>query len=433
MNRLSLGVKSAYLYLSSLFGLCVGIFIITPVSYLFPKKKNLFIFIGGSDGRFRDNVKYLYLHLRRSAHDQVEFYFLTANRQVYEALREKRLPVLLYPKPATLFLMLRTSVLIVDNFTWIYGRKYHFFMKAFIVQLWHGCSIKSLGLDNSFVKQTLKPLWRRTLYTLKGRFPLYDMLLSTSAINTEKIFTPAFRFKEIIESGYPRNDILLAEPDELDLIGTDNEVLEKAEALKNNGRKILLYAPTFRDTGQGDDFLEQEALDMDKLDEFAGQNDLWVVFKVHPFRELPADFNRYANLIKYDDNGDVYPLLPMVDLLITDYSSIFFDFLYLDKPIVFFPYDLEKYIRKDRNLKYDYNWVTPGPKCTNQADLHTLILKCLAHDEDKHRSKRSEIFDMSFSHKTGSASAQIWKMIEDRTFEAPKGSGEPVKTTLSGR
>jgi len=397
----------------------VSLFIIRPLAHLVPKKQNLFLFIGGNDGRFRDNAKYLYLHLFRSTRDHIEFYFLTENRKVFRELQKHHLPVVLFPNLKTFFILLRTSVLIVDNFNWIYNRKYHFLVKAFKVQLWHGCSIKSLGLDNSFVQETLKPIWRRLLFALKGRFPRYDLLLSTSAINTEKIFTPAFRFKEIIESGYPRNDVLLAETDALDLIGTDTDVLEKAIAWKKKGQKILLYAPTFRDTGKGDDFLEKKALDLAKLDELAVQNNLCVIFKIHPFREFPADFSKYANLMKYDDEGDVYPFLPLVDLLITDYSSIFFDFLYLDKPIVFFPYDIEKYIREDRNLKYDYNWVTPGSKCTNQADLHALIVKCLADDEETHRRKRREIFDMSFSHKSGSAAEQILRIIENRVSLLP--------------
>jgi len=399
--------------------LFVGLFITAPLACVVPKKHNLFLFIGGKDGRFRDNAKYLYLHLYRSKRDHIEFYFLTENRKVFADLRKHHLPVVLYPKLSTFYLMLRASVLIVDNFTWIYGRKYQFFLKAFTVQLWHGCSIKSLGLDNSFVQETLKPLWRRMLYAVIGRFPRYDLLLSTSKINTERIFTPAFKFKEIIESGYPRNDVLLTDADALDLIGTDTDVMEKAAERKKNGTKILLYAPTFRDTGQGDDFLEKKAIDLAALDEFAAQNHLCVVFKIHPFREFEADFGRYANLLKYDDNGDVYPLLPLVDLLITDYSSIFFDFLYLDRPIVFFPYDLEKYIREDRNLKYDYNWVTPGPKCTNQTDLQALITKCIAADEDTYRRKRREIFDMSFSHKTGCAAERILQIIEERNSLSP--------------
>ena len=406
-------------FIANVITLSVGLFVVTPLAYLVPKKRNLFLFIGGKDGRFRDNAKYLYLHLYRSRRDHIEFYFLTENRQVYEDLQQHQLPVVFYPTISTFYLMLRASVLVVDNFTWIYGRKYHFFMKAFTVQLWHGCSIKSLGLDNSFVQETLKPLWRRVLYAAKGRFPRYDLLLSTSRINTEKIFTPAFRFKEIIESGYPRNDILLTKTDDLDLIGADRHVLKKAAAEKNNGMKILLYAPTFRDTGQGDDFLDKGALDLALLERFAVENHLQIVFKIHPFREFPADFSQYASLLKYDDNGDVYPLLPLVDLLVTDYSSIFFDFLYLDRPIVFFPYDLEKYMREDRNLKYDYHWVTPGPKCTNQKDLHSLITKCLAEDEKIHRQKRKDIFDMSFSHKTGSSAAQILDIIEDRTALSP--------------
>ena len=398
-------------YTIKMVGLIIGLTFVMPLACLVPKKRNLVLFIGGNDGQFRDNAKYLYLHLYRTHQQKFKFFFLTANKSVFRQLQSNNLPSIFYPKLSTLFIMLRTSVIIVDNFTWISNLKYYFLLYSYKIQLWHGCSIKSLGLDNEFLKENLKARWRKLLYYARGRFPNYDLFLSTSKINTDKIFKPAFNFRKIIESGYPRNDIFLSEPDTFDLIGTDKTVINKSANAKKNRYKIVLYAPTFRDTGNGDDFLEDEALNLNKLDEFAKRNKIYIIFKVHPWREFPIDFKELTNLIKYKDTGDVYPLLPLVDLLITDYSSIFFDFLYLNKPIIFFPYDYDKYIREDRQLKYDYDWVTPGPKCMNQDDLQTIIYRCLFENIDEYHQKRKDIFNMSFSHKSGSASERILKMI----------------------
>jgi len=122
-------------------------------------------------------------------------------------------------------------------------------------------------------------------------------------------------------------------------------------------------------------------------------------------------------MLHYQDTDDIYPLLSFIDLLVTDYSSLFFDYLYLDKPIVFYPYDYEKYIQNDRKLKYDYNWVTPGPKCLNQDELQSMITRVLFKHEDVYKQRRREIFDMSFSHKGGNAALHIMKIIQKEVSE----------------
>ena len=392
--------------------LIIGMFL-RPLAYLIPKQRNLVLIIGGADGQFRDNAKYLYLHLCRSHQEKFEFYFLTEDREVFRKLQNHNLPAILYPRWSTVCVMLKASIVIVDNLQWIENLKYDLLINTYKIQLWHGCSIKSLGLDNEYYKEKFKSAWWKIWYFARGRFPKYDLFLSTSKINSEKIFKPAFIFSKIIESGYPRNDIFFSKPDTFDLIGTDQSVIRKAKELKQDQYKIILYAPTFRDTGSGEDFLEKEALDLNELDNFAIKNKFFIIFKVHPWHEFPIDFKNLKNLIKYKNAGDVYPLLPLVDLLITDYSSIFFDFLYLNQPIIFFPYDYDKYIKEDRSLKYDYDWVTPGPKCMNQKDLQRCIQKVLLNHQDEYADKRRSVFNMSFSHKNGSAAKHIIQSLKD--------------------
>ena len=401
-----------WFYATKLMGLIIGM-LLRPLAYLVPKQRNLVLIIGGADGQFRDNAKYLYLHLCRSHRETFEFYFLTEDRKVFDQLQHHSLPTVLYPRWSTVFVMLRASIVVVDNLEWIENLKYDLLINAYKVQLWHGCSIKSLGLDNEYYKERFKSTWWKIWYSFRGRFPRYDLFLSTSRINSEKIFKPAFLFNKILESGYPRNDIFFSEPDAFDFIGTDPVVIQKAKELKKDRYRIVLYAPTFRDTGSGDDFLEKEALDLNELDTFAIKNQIFIIFKVHPWREFAVDFKNLKNLIKYKDTGDVYPLLPLVDLLITDYSSIFFDFLYLNRPIIFFPYDYDKYIREDRSLKYDYDWVTPGPKCMHQNDLQQCIQKVFSNGKDEYGHRRKTIFDMSFSHQNGSASQHIIQFVQD--------------------
>jgi len=400
--------------------LIIGFFLILPIACIFPKQRGLTLFIGNGDGQFRDNVKYLYLQFYKSKPENLEFYFLTENHNIYKKLGQKQLPVLIYPRFLTFWKMLRASNIVVDNFAWIKRAKYHFLLKAHKTQLWHGCSIKKLELDDPLLRPPPHSIFGRILYSVAGRFPTYDLFLSTSRANTENIFQHAFKYKKIIESGYPRNDVLFYESQDLELIGSDTATIAKVRKLKNGHCKAVLYAPTYRDTGTGNDFLEKDALDMQRLNDFACKHKIIVVFKIHPNRQFTFNFDSTSNMLHYQDTGDIYPLLSFIDVLVTDYSSLFFDFLHLNRPIVFYPYDYEKYIQHDRKLKYDYNWVTPGPKCLNQDELQSMMTGVLFKNQDIYRSKRQEIFDMSFSHKGGNAALHIMKIIQKEVSEKSK-------------
>jgi len=395
------------------FQLIVGWLLAVPLSFLAPKQKNMWLFIGSGDGQFRDNIKYLFLYLHRQKPADLRFYFLTESSQTWEDLNAQGLPVILYPRLTTVIKMLRTSVVIVDNLTWVWNVKYHLLLNSCKVQLWHGCSIKSLELDNPGELEKLNTWWKKIAVNAYGRFPKYDFLLSTSSLNTEKIFLPAFRSKKIVELGYPRNDVFFKQPDALDSIGADQVCIDTVRRYSRGNHKTVLYAPTFRDTGSGNDFIEKEALDIDKLNRFGQSNMILFVFKIHPFRKLEYDFNKADNVIRYADADDVYPLLPSIDLLITDYSSIFFDFLFAGRPIVFFPYDYEKYISQDRSLKYDYFWITPGPKCYTQDQLQETVSRVIFKGEDHFSMKRKEIMDLSFSQQDGNFSGHVFDFLKN--------------------
>ena len=116
--------------------------------------------------------------------------------------------------------------------------------------------------------------------------------------------------------------------------------------------------------------------------------------------------SRHPNLLEYSPAKDVYPLMALSDLLITDYSSIFFDFLLLDRPILFFAYDLENYLSNDRNMYFDYDSMTPGAKCHSYDELEFQLehivnngcqdqyadmrikVRCYTHDHVNNKSSR---------------------------------------------
>ena len=123
------------------------------------------------------------------------------------------------------------------------------------------------------------------------------------------------------------------------------------------------------------------------------------------------------NIVFYDNHRDIYPLLGLTDCLITDYCSIYFDYLHLNKPIIYFPFDYEKYIREDRELIFDYDEMTPGPKCYDQYTLQSEITKTLLEGEDEYKEERKKMLDKSFKYKDGKSSERIYEYIKDNFLE----------------
>ena len=118
------------------------------------------------------------------------------------------------------------------------------------------------------------------------------------------------------------------------------------------------------------------------------------------------------NIYFVDPSSDIYPFLKHVDLLITDYSSIYFDFLLLDRPIIFFCFDLEDYLAKNRDMYFEYNKVTPGDKARNYAELKTCIIKALK-GQDEYSEERRKIKNIMFNYKSENLVELVMK-LEDQ-------------------
>ena len=130
--------------------------------------------------------------------------------------------------------------------------------------------------------------------------------------------------------------------------------------------------PTFRDVGG--DFFESAGFDFDLLNiAMADLNGVFYI-KVHPNAGLDGFcLDHYDNIKVVPASADPYPLMPYVDVLITDYSSIYIDFLLLNKPIVFFAFDLQHYLASCRDMYFEYEEVTPGKRATCFKQLLTSL------------------------------------------------------------
>lgn len=238
------------------------------------------------------------------------------------------------------------------------------------IQTWHGTPLKRLGYDltteGGNALNSLKDMQKK----YKVDAERYSYLLAPSKFCTEK-FTSCFNLKEnnpnceIIEEGYPRNDFL------------SNYTQEDISKIKNSlnindigNKKIILYAPTWRDNQHtsGVGYTYKTEVDFDLLQKELG-NDYIILFRAHYFVANSFDFEKYKGFIydvsHYESINDLYVIS---DMLITDYSSVFFDYAILKRPIIFYMYDLKAYQEDIRGFYIDLKEL-PGNIVENESDL----------------------------------------------------------------
>ncbi|NMC62356.1 MAG: glycosyl transferase, partial [SAR324 cluster bacterium] len=156
--------------------------------------------------------------------------------------------------------------------------------------------------------------------------------------------------------------------------------------------------------------------------DFLISNDIVFICKLHPFEEklfvgkFSGNHNRFlliSNKTLVENDIDLYRLIGSVDLLITDYSSVYFDYLLLNKPMVFTPTDLEEYEKKRGFLLEPYGFWTPGPKATNQQQLQDEILRSL-EDPDYYRKERETINNIINHYKDDRSCERVTQLIMEK-------------------
>lgn len=222
------------------------------------------------------------------------------------------------------------------------------------LQTWHGAVLKRIGFD---IERPSFADSQRYLRRLERESRAWDFLVSPSPFSTEKLRS-AFRFQgRILESGYPRNDILFA-PDR-DAI----RARVRAELAIPEAAHAVLYAPTWRDN---ETFSTE--LNLAELTAGLGRDHVLLV-RSHSAVADTVELPPLPGLRNVSDRDDPGELLLAADVLVTDYSSVMFDFAATGKPLVFYTYDLEHYRDELRGFYFDLTADPPGPVVGTTAEL----------------------------------------------------------------
>lgn len=233
-----------------------------------------------------------------------------------------------------------------------------------IVQTWHGTPLKRIAHDIENVRFSDQ----RYLEKMAEEVPHWSLLVSPNSFSTP-ILRRAFRYEgEILESGYPRNDILFSDR------AADVAAEVRARLGLPPGKRVVLYAPTWRDDlfhGPGRYKLDLR-IGLERAREELGHDHVLLVRK-HPnvVDDVPGAGDGFVfDVSKYPDIADLFVV---TDLLITDYSSLMFDFAITGRPMFFFTYDMERYREKLRGFYFDFEAEAPGPLIPDSETLLRAI------------------------------------------------------------
>ncbi|MGY5266268.1 CDP-glycerol glycerophosphotransferase family protein [Paraclostridium bifermentans] len=381
--------------------------IIKLVNFIIPKKNNKILFRSEPD--FSDNAKALYNYILENYRDSYSLVWMVKDENILSKLKEKNINV--YKRNSIRGLLeFCTSKYIVGTHAQLanlknYNQKY--------INLWHGMPLKNIGfLENE------EKVGSKYLNLEKKKFDQMDYIIATS--KTMRLAMASVFYSDIRNvfiTGQPRNDFLFQEK-KYDIISKclDNIDLQSYE-------KIIMYIPTFRmGLGKKDgnlafyNMLNLEKYDENDLNIFLNKNNYLLLIKFHPFEEAIFKKESFTNIKLIDSKKlseeliTLNEILNISDMMITDYSSVYFDYLLTKKPILFVNTDEKDYI-ENRGFMFDNpEFWRPGPK-VKSIKMLTDEIQRLFQDTNYYEKEREIIQSLVNEYKDGEYSKKVYDMI----------------------
>lgn len=366
---------------------------------ILPVHKRTIVFGSNLGRNYSGNPKAIYEYMVQQGLDekyQLVWFFENTNQSIPGICKRVR-----YRSPAYLYYMSVARVWVFDC------RQPKFLIKkknVTYIQTWHGTPLKKLALDMKDVTMAEGKNIEEYKKDFYKNAQTWDYLISQNSYSTA-IFRRAFSFyKTMLEVGYPRNDVLFEKSKESDIVS-----IKKKLGLPLD-KKVILYAPTWRD----DEYYCQGSykfspslafhMFMDSL-----SKEYVCIVKYHYLIEDAIDWSDYKDFIyAYDKGYDIADLYLVADLLITDYSSVMFDYSLLKRPMFFYAYDLEKYKDTLRGFYFNFVEEVPGPISLKTEDLIDDILH---YDPNEYQEKYEKFIQKYNPIDDGSASEKVVSVI----------------------
>ncbi|WP_321301852.1 CDP-glycerol glycerophosphotransferase family protein [uncultured Sphaerochaeta sp.] len=367
------------------------------ISALVPKNKKLWVFGAWQGMIYADNSKYLFEYVIAN-HRENRYVWVSNNDGVLAEMSSQNYEVYKINTWSAFKVLFRASIIVeTEGNKDIGGYRY---CRSKIIQLWHGVAPKKMDWN----KKKYSKIKKKLINILQDNHSKSYWMTSSeqnSRIMHEMIGSD---IKKSYSTGYSRNDIFARRQP----IST---VMQELNAAYPDCKKII-YMPTHRYFGtKGQEFTSEQIMNVDYM---LRMNNIMMLFKLHIheinyYRHLENTLTNIVLVKGEEKYTDVYKYIGDFDLLISDYSSIIYDFLCTKKPIILFPYDLDYFKNADAGLFDYYESMPCGPFCYTWDEVFAAIFELLKDDNWK---ERREICRKTFHpHEDGKNSERIYQTI----------------------
>ena len=382
-----------------------------------PRNNNKWVY--GALGGFRDNPKYLF-YQARERHPEIRSIWISPNKDEVKIIRKHGGEAYYYHSLRGLYHIMTSRVAVCDHTLRDISR--FFTGGVYYVNLWHGSSVKRVRWQapDYFVRrfrlksaEEMHTSFRLRMLQYHVLYKVPDLCLAPSVIQAEEFFAPMMNIplEHCLVGVYPRSQLLINGKEEamefIDKYEPDTTIdfVRKLSAYN----KTYIYMPTWRNDGV--DFIKKAGIDWGELNEMLSQKNELLVLKFHPFTSIDSDaVSGFCNIVLYPSNSDIYTVLPFIDCLITDYSSIYTDFLIMNKEVILFVFDYNDYVKGSYDLE-DFDEFYVGMRAYNFMQL----LKVMESGVDCHVPKEHYHRLMDFFWSSNQYHIDIVEEIKRRT------------------
>lgn len=364
-------------------------------SWLIKKNQRIWIFGAWHGKTFTGNPKYFYLYVLEK-HKEINPIWISESDAAVKQVKIAGGKAFRYCSFKALYYSLIGGVYIYNIS--LQDIKVFFLKKAITVNLWHGMPVKNIHRDHDKEK-AINPVKIIHDYLL-GINPDYnaDLMIASSEISEAQL-KEVFTNSEIAITGQPREDMFFSEISKL-------ELLNKLRIPED--KMIITYLPTYRNKGGR----FQSLISLASVRNYLEKNqDIILLEKAHKNESRDYTVILYPdNYINFKTDGaDTQELLQITDILVSDYSSVIFDFLLLSRPILLYTYDLEEYQAK-RGLLFDFQNVDFGKIVSNEKELLAGIDYCIKN-YNREIEKFKQCRDVYHKHYDGKNSERVFNRI----------------------
>ncbi|MDP2723104.1 MAG: CDP-glycerol glycerophosphotransferase family protein [Bacteroidales bacterium] len=339
--------------------------------WFIPRSPKIWVY-GGRNGKFVDNTKYWFIWANQNLRN-IKHIWITNDSETlknlknsnYLAFKPFSVRGLYYIIRGKIFYYTHGASSIVRPIFLVDGIKFDFF---------HGIPMKTMRLEKTGkFSQASEPKFRwsvskKLYHYYKTRYTNSDYLIIPSRIYLDQF--DGYPGERIFE-GYPRNIVFQLSVNELlEIIQLSQADVQFYQEISSYSRRYI-YMPTFREGCP--DFITGAFRNLEELNTLMLEQQAVFLLKLHPYTKTSVDFSAYSNIKVVNNEMDIYPFLPFIDCLISDYSSISMDFYFSNHPVIFYMFDLESYVGTSRELDFNPQKLAGNSTALTWEELIGLI------------------------------------------------------------